>query len=159
MLPSFPPPRMDDPDFFSPGDEVLIPLVRTPCKILEGPNRKGQYRVLNGSLSIWVDAAQIRTFARKAKKRASSPPPNPHALSAGGTMTVDLHGMRVDEALRRVEQALDEALRRGCDTLEIIHGKGTGALREAAIAYLRRARSVKSIKVDEGNLGSTRVSL
>jgi len=54
----------------------------------------------------------------------------------GGSERIDLHGLRVAEALDRLPVALDRALRRGCDRLEIVHGRGTGALREAVRSYL-----------------------
>ncbi|RLA99593.1 MAG: hypothetical protein DRG37_04400 [Deltaproteobacteria bacterium] len=54
-------------------------------------------------------------------------------------------GLRVDEALPVVEKALDDAILSGQDTLEIIHGSGTGRLKSAIRAYLKEVSFVRSI--------------
>ncbi len=60
-------------------------------------------------------------------------------------LPVKVVGMRVDEALTIVEKALDQALLSGQESLEIIHGTGTGALKKAIRAYLKELPLVKAI--------------
>lgn len=67
----------------------------------------------------------------------------------------DLHGMRVEEALRVVEAKVNEALLAEIDSVEIIHGVGTGALRYAVHGYLKGLSVVKHFKIDEHNPGTT----
>ncbi len=56
---------------------------------------------------------------------------------------VDVRGERVDEALRKLEEALDKNLRAGVDELQILHGHGSGALKAAVREHLARSPYVK----------------
>ncbi|NQV90320.1 Smr/MutS family protein [Candidatus Uhrbacteria bacterium] len=55
----------------------------------------------------------------------------------GNPMEFDLHGMDVLEARHEIEQALNQAFMAGEQVLKIVHGRGTGKLREAVHAYLK----------------------
>ena len=75
---------------------------------------------------------------------------------------VDLRGMMVDEALLAMERYLDSAVMAKLKTVTIIHGKGTGALRQAVQNELKRNRYVKSYRLGrygEGEMGVTVVEL
>ena len=72
--------------------------------------------------------------------------------------TLDLHGERVEAALERLHAYLDDALLAGLDSVVIVHGIGTGALRRAvreALAEHPRVRSVRGGRRDEGGDGAT----
>ena len=75
---------------------------------------------------------------------------------------LDLRGLRVDEALMRLEDYLDSAVRDGVEKVRIIHGRGTGALREAVRDHLQRHPSVNSYGPEpreRGGNGATYVEL
>ena len=72
---------------------------------------------------------------------------------------LDLRGMRPDEAESAVLQGLDAAVRAGMQTLRIIHGKGTGALRERVTEMLRKDTRVKEFRLGAWNEGGTGVTL
>ena len=72
---------------------------------------------------------------------------------------IDLRGCRVDEAVRSVEKLVDKALAANIRVLEIVHGKGSGALREAIHAYLETVESVAAFGSLPTNAGLTRVEL
>ena len=85
----------------------------------------------------------------------------PSVLIAQNT-EINLLGLRADEAESAVLQALDSAVRADLKSLRIIHGKGTGALRERVGEMLRRDRRVKSHRLgswNEGGAGVTVVEL
>lgn len=69
--------------------------------------------------------------------------------------SIDLHGMRVDEALRYTDERLNAAILAEADGLRIVHGKGTGKIKEALHQYLKRLAVVKRFRVDEHNEGVT----
>ena len=72
--------------------------------------------------------------------------------------TLDLHGERVEAALERLHVHLDDALLAGLDSVVIVHGIGTGALRRAvreALAEHPRVRAIRGGRRDEGGEGAT----
>ena len=72
--------------------------------------------------------------------------------------TIDLHGERVEAALERLAAYLDDALLAGLDTVVIVHGIGTGALRRAVRDALRehpRVHGFRGGRKDEGGEGAT----
>src|SRR5690606_30331109 len=71
---------------------------------------------------------------------------------------VDLRGMRADEAVVVLTRALDNAILTGLPSLRIIHGKGTGALREVVTDVLKGERRVQAFRpggMGEGGAGVT----
>ena len=75
---------------------------------------------------------------------------------------LDIRGMMTDEADLAVDRFLDSALMGKLNTVTIIHGKGTGALRKAVHQQLRRHTAVKSFRLGrygEGEDGVTVVEL
>ena len=75
---------------------------------------------------------------------------------------VNVIGMRVDEALPLVDKAIDHALIRGLEHIEIIHGLGTGRLKEAIRKHLIEHSYVKHFGSDEqsrGGAGVTQVEI
>ncbi len=84
------------------------------------------------------------------------------AKRANFTPNIDLRGERVDEALSRVVQFIDEALMFGYSNLTILHGTGTGALKQAIRQYLNTldfVASAKDEKIELGGAGITVVKL
>lgn len=82
--------------------------------------------------------------------------------SGGFRNEIDLRGMMGDEACLAVDQYLDEAVMNGCESVRLIHGKGTGALRTAIWKYLRGDRRIASFRIGrygEGDGGVTVVEL
>ncbi len=75
---------------------------------------------------------------------------------------LDLRGLMGDEAIQRVEKFLDESISNGIHKIDLIHGKGTGALRKRIIEYLKSDKRVKSFRLgnwDEGGTGVTIVEV
>ena len=82
--------------------------------------------------------------------------------SAGASTELDLRGMSADEAIATLDIFLDNAMMANLASVRIIHGKGTGALRKAVHASLRRNKAVKSFRLGnygEGESGVTVVEL
>ncbi len=77
-------------------------------------------------------------------------------------LELDLHAMTVDEAIPLVQEYIDEAFRSGLKEVRIVHGKGTGVLRQAVMRELKKHPLVKSFRIGdrfEGSTGATVVRL
>jgi DNA mismatch repair protein MutS2 len=85
------------------------------------------------------------------------PPPPAHLSDE-----IEVRGQTLDEALPRVEQFLDQAFRAGSPRLRVVHGKGTGKMRQAVREMLARHPLVKSFDFAaprEGGEGVTVVEM
>jgi DNA mismatch repair protein MutS2 len=97
----------------------------------------------------------------KVKDRKGSP--GESAASAlytpEGRTEIDLRGMLGDEAIPQVERFLDDALVSGLHRVDIIHGKGTGALRKRISEFLKTYPHIKSFRLGEWNEGGAGVTV
>jgi DNA mismatch repair protein MutS2 len=104
-----------------------------------------------------------RNTGHESTRPTASRVPSPESPDSSATLTheVNVIGQRLDEAIEAVEKALDEALVAGA-RLRVIHGHGTGRLREGIREHLRNHRSVASARAAdprEGGNGATVVEL
>ncbi len=107
-----------------------------------------------------VELRELRKTAQKPKVAPRSGSPGLFKLDAA--VTSDLRGMRVGEAIAKLDIQLSDAIVGNVPFLSIIHGKGTGALRQAVHDYLRDHPSVASFRIGaigEGDSGVTQVEL
>jgi DNA mismatch repair protein MutS2 len=81
----------------------------------------------------------------------------PSALTA--RTRLDLRGARVEDALAEAERFVDEALAAGAGRVEILHGKGTGALRLALHAQLKARPDVTAFRPAEWDAGGDGVTV
>ena len=127
----------------------------------------GTLELRAGALRMKVRAEEVRLIedderaALASKKTAAAPVARvPHRAAA--PRELDIRGMESLEAEAVVESYLDSAVMAHLETVTIIHGKGTGALRKAVHALLKRSKSVKSFRLGafgEGEAGVTVVEL
>lgn len=142
---------------FAAGDAVLVgTLGDKPGSVVEV--RGGQARVLVGSLSLSVPVTSLT--------HTKAPPPPQVRVPILGDIPeveplreVDLRGLRVEELELALVQALDAAVRNDLRELRIIHGKGTGALRERVGEMLRGDRRVASHRWGAWNEGGAGVTV
>src|SRR5262249_27127928 len=101
---------------------------------------------------------------QKAVSRSQTEPSRSRLMAhgsrdtSGPTAEVNVIGQRVDEAIDAVEKALDQALLTGASNLRVIHGHGTGRLRDGLREHLRAHASVASMRPGgktEGGNGAT----
>ena len=131
------------------GDTVELLSMGTKATVLS-VNKDGSLQLQAGILKISAKQSEVRVVegetqsqkqVRQIMKRAE------HTLrTAAVPSQVDLRGMMTDEAIAVLEQFLDTAMMGKLETVTIVHGKGTGAVRNAVRTYLKRSRYVKSFR-------------
>lgn len=148
------------------GDTVLVLSVDKEATVVSAPNSKGEFIVQAGIIKMTVKLEDVR-IPPKTKDDNASKYEKMTAFSAvqrsGGVgLELDIRGMMVDEAESVVENYLSNARLQGLQEVNIIHGKGTGALRDGVQRFLRGNSLVKSFRLGnygEGDGGVTVVTL
>ncbi len=97
--------------------------------------------------------------ARRRARRERSAPPHGDPEYPRRARQIDLHGMRVADALATADDAVNQALLDDVAELRFIHGRSSGRIRAALHAHLRETPSVRSLRVDPRNEGVTIVVL
>ena len=145
------------------GDIVEITNLNTKGTVLSLPDAKGEVQLQAGILKLKAHLSQLRLVQEKPKaKPVSSMRVNTGAMERTVHMSCDVRGMALDEAMAEVDQYLDEAVLAGLNEVTIVHGKGTGILREGLQRYLKTNGHVKSFRrgmYGEGEDGVTIVQL
>ncbi|GGM98614.1 endonuclease MutS2 [Thermus composti] len=145
-----PPPPQD----LAPGALVEVPSLGKRGRVVELRGEEALVQV--GPLKLNLKAKELRPLPE------ATPPKPLLARPRREVKEVDLRGLTVEEALLEVDQALEEARALGLPTLRLLHGKGTGALRQAIREALRRDKRVESFAdapPHEGGHGVTVVVL
>ncbi|MBN2402717.1 MAG: endonuclease MutS2 [Spirochaetes bacterium] len=166
-----------DPAKAKPGDAVFIASLEKTGRIdtIDIANKKASV-ILGSSIKSKFKFDDILTPVAKSKKpkRTENVPGNtpehensndsgdiPRVLQTQYN-TIDLRGLKVDEALAKLENDLDRMMRNRINTAVVIHGHGTGALKQAVRAQLRLSHYAKRSRAGEygeGGDGVTVVSL
>ena len=148
------------------GDRVELPGVRTAATVVQ-VNGDGSLVLQAGKMKMTAKPGQVRLIEGQpqVKKQAAAPKagtaPTLH-LERRASSELDIRGYETLEAESVVENYLDAAVMAKLETVTIIHGKGTGALRKAVHEILRRSKAVKSFRLGrygEGEAGVTVVEL
>ena len=126
-------------------------------------------QVAFGQILTTVDKERLTVVSNNEYREATRPTTVRTVVSADISARklafrdhIDVRGMRAAEALDAVQQFIDDALMVGVGTVTILHGKGTGALKEEIRRYLRTVPEVESATdehADRGGAGITVVSL
>ena len=148
------------------GQEVLIAELNQLATVTARPDRNGMVEVRAGIMKTKVPLSGLCVPDKMDKRPACEPRRSSTRVqldkSRKASMEINLLGYTVDEALAEVDKFLDSGMLRGQQTLYIIHGNGTGALRTAIQKHLRTHKAVKSFRpgrYGEGENGVTVVEL
>jgi DNA mismatch repair protein MutS2 len=153
-------PALDFADI-APGVRVTYRAWAKSGAVLEKDERKRQVKVDFSGVAMWVPFAELALDGKSAAPKASSASGGV-AADLGFTPRIDLRGQRADEAVAELAQFIDSSLLRGATGVEIVHGRGTGALRKEVHAFLRDNPAVASFTLaneDRGGDGMTEVAL
>ncbi len=147
------------------GDSVEIVATRTMGTVLETPKPGEKVKVQAGILKIQVQPSELQLvedFGQKKQEKPKATGSVRLAAPSNPTTELDLRGQNGDEAVMELERFIDGALRLRLETVRIIHGKGTGVLRQRVQASLKKNPQVKSFRLGvygEGEDGVTIATL
>ncbi len=152
------------PKTVKPGDKVEILTIGSQGTVLAAPNAKNEVEVQAGIMKLKVNLTQLRLVKEQPAKQKPQTSVRMHtgAMERTVRMECDVRGMTLDEALAAVDMYLDNAILAGMGEVSIIHGKGTGVLRQGITQHLRRHMHVKESRLGvygEGESGVTIVTL
>ncbi|USS93769.1 endonuclease MutS2 [Fructilactobacillus ixorae] len=136
---------------FHVGDDVLVKTYGQRGVLLKKVGNH-DWEVELGILKMKVAEADLEKMEPekpKAKPKATVR----RTSSTGLSTTLDLRGVRYEDAMQRLDRYIDAALLAGYPSVTIIHGKGTGALRTGVTNYLKRNRQVASFGFSPANAG------
>lgn len=146
------------------GDKAYLKDLKQEIIIVSLPDKNNNVQIQMGSLKTTVKVEKlVKADNIKTKKKADNiykPASKGYKLTMSNiSNTLDLRGVRVDDALDEVEYYLDKASLANLSPIYIIHGHGTGALREAIRDYLKTSPYVKDYRPGENAEGGDGVSV
>ena len=155
------------PEDFKLGESVKVLSMNLVGTIASRPDSRGNVTVQMGILRSQVNISDLEIVnepsAYEPKKlNRTSKGKIRMSKSLSVSPEINLLGRTVDEAVAELDKYLDDALLSHLNTVRVVHGKGTGALRKGIHEYLRRQKHVKSYHLaefGEGDAGVTIVEL
>ena len=148
---------------FTAGDMVQTPFGKGVVREVRSGNRL-KVEVHGAALVVADSEVTLLTSPRKRSREPQASEGKPERTGAKResrrmSAEVDLHGLTVEEALERVQQALSDAMLADLSELRFIHGRSGGRIRAALQRRLRETPSVRKFRLDPRNDGVTIVSL
>ncbi|GAC1317905.1 MAG: endonuclease MutS2 [Chloroflexota bacterium] len=161
-----PEPEPGGPASVTVGAEILVPRLGLPGRVLSIRDDSVEVEVLGRRVRTTLSELAGARTPTSAEKRAARPEYTPTISVATPRGDVpyqlDLRGLRRDEALERLTTYLEDASLSGTPEARIVHGKGTGAIRQAVREELRRSPHVSRFAPEPdaaGGDGATQVWL
>ena len=156
---------LPQPQSFVTGQEVLHTVFNKRGVITDVDERRGRVRLEMNGVNLWAEMKALRVPGQTA------PSPSKSALRGvvgrtsasdeAASLRLDMRGMRADVALAELERFMDKALLAGFSEVEVVHGRGTGALRRQVHDFLRSFPAVGQFALapeDRGGDGMTIVT-
>ncbi|EGA88726.1 MutS2 protein [Planococcus donghaensis MPA1U2] len=140
-----------------PNDEVKVISFGQKGTLVEKVS-KNEWIVQIGILKMKLPESDL-SFTKPEKQKETRTMATLKDRDSHVKMELDLRGERYEDALARVEKYLDDALLSNYHQVSIIHGKGTGALRQGVQQYLKKHPRVKSYRFGEAGEGGSGVTV
>ena len=146
------------------GSKVKIEGQDVPGVVQMIKGKKAQ--VAFGQMMIMVEMERLKAVSSAEYREATRPTTARTVVSVDINQRklnfrdhIDVRGMRASEALAAVEDLVDDALMVGVSGVTILHGKGTGALKEEIRRYLRTVRDVATVADDHADRGGAGITV
>ena len=144
-------------DQIVPGAEVWLQGIPMAAEVLTKPDARGELDVTFGGLRARVGVGQVvRVQAAAPKPVERTVIPRAPAYAA---QEIEVRGQTLDEALPLIDKFLDDGFRAGVPRLRVVHGKGTGKMRNAVRSMLTKHPLVKGFEFAEPRDGGEGVTV
>ena len=144
-----------NPEELAIGDIVHVISFDVNAKVAGLPNQKGELYVLIGAMRTAVNIKDIELVEKQPQEEETKVKTGAGSIARDKQMHIspecNIIGMRVDEAMPIVDKYIDDAYLAHLPQCTIIHGRGTGALKAAVHAHLKKLKHVKEFRL--GNFG------
>ncbi|NLY09777.1 MAG: endonuclease MutS2 [Tissierellia bacterium] len=151
------------PKSLKPGDSVEVLTLGYKGTVLEVDEKRKQASIQVGAMKLDVKFNSLKVLDQVENNHGQVQAKRMVDLKASAmSPEIDVRGKNIEEARIDIDKYLDDAYISGLKEVQIIHGKGTGALREGLQPYLKKHRHVASTRVGgfhEGGTGVTVVEL
>ena len=144
--------RLLDMDTGNKGTVISLPDSGGNCMVQIGM-MKTRTKVENLELVLEQPQQKKKQSGGSVKRSLQS------NMTRKSSLELDIRGMLTDEGIMEVDRFIDNCLLGGIETVTIIHGKGTGALRAAVHDFLKRHKNVKSYRLGEYGEGEAGVTV
>ena len=154
-------PTNGPPPPFEIGQWVAVKGLSRPARVVRLYPDRGEAEVQAGGITLRVSQDHLTPSEPPAEGETGREPDIQVAPGVGGPVEyeLDLHGMRVAEALESLEKFLDSALVNRVDSVKVIHGHGTGKLREAVRRRLAKHPGVRDFRFGDPVHGGLAVTV
>ena len=138
-----------------PGDIVWVPSLQASGEIISSDGHSVEVRVGSFHMRLAINRVELVERAGREVVQASGSTPRPPSPG----MELDLRGLTVDDMLLELDRYLDTAYLAGLPHVRLIHGKGTGALRQAVRDELRHHPLIGEFRSGENSEGGDGVTV
>lgn len=149
--------KQNEPVALKPNDEVKVLSYGQKGSLVEKVSDT-EWIVQVGILKMKLPESDL-SYTKPEKQKETRTMTSLKGREGYTKMELDLRGERYEDALSRVEKYLDDALLANYHQVSIIHGKGTGALRQGVQQYLKKHPRVKSYRFGEPGEGGSGVTV
>lgn len=143
------------------GDNIYFAKLQSSGQVLSVNAQKGEAEIVCGSIKTRCKISDLQKIsaAQPAKKREVRVRKSGTFTPSKPMLEINLLGMTVQEALYEVDNFIDQAVMNNLEEIKVIHGVGTGKLREAIARHLKGHKNVKSFRLGKYGEGETGVTI
>lgn len=152
-------PVREPPRDLKPGEDVWIRHLQKKGQVLQAPAADGKVLLQVGIMKVEVELERLERRAEEEQTAVNRVPVLSSGTGRETSPRLDLRGYTAEEARLEVEKHLDDAVMAGLNQVEIIHGKGTGVLRQVVRDMLRSHPQVRSYRLGQYGEGGSGVTL
>jgi DNA mismatch repair protein MutS2 len=143
---------------FKEGEAVHIIYLKKDG-VIQTALGAGKYRVANGSLTVTCSERDLTPSQSPRPTSSSTPQTSRPSTHPRPPQSLDLHGLTVDEAVRKLDAWLDAVILSDLSHAKIVHGLGTGRVQRAVHERLKTFTAVKRYAINQFNPGETDIYL